>query len=68
MIPDHVTLFDRKTLRRLLENGGFMVEGSCTWGGLAAGTVPDWIKKPADRLAKSLGFGDVVLMTARKPG
>ena len=32
-----------------------------TWGGLAKGTVPDFIKRPADRMAKRFGFGDVVL-------
>jgi len=66
VIPDHVTLFDRKTLRRLLETAGFSVMAVRTWGGLAVGTVPAWLKKPVDRLAKKWGFGDVVLMAARK--
>ncbi|OQX29073.1 MAG: hypothetical protein B0D92_05600 [Spirochaeta sp. LUC14_002_19_P3] len=66
-IPDHVTLFSKKTLAKLLENAGLKVETVKTWGGLAAGTAPLWLKKPADRWAKVLGWGDVVLMVARKP-
>ena len=64
-IADHLTLFSRRTLRRMLEQCGFQVEAAQTWGGLAMGTVPSWVKRPADRLAKRLGFGDVVLMVAR---
>jgi hypothetical protein len=37
-----------------------------TWGGLAAGTAPGWLKKPVDRLAKKWNFGDVILVVARK--
>jgi len=66
-IPDHVTLFSKSTLKRLLENSGLRVEQTRTWGGLAAGTAPGWLKKAADILAKKWGFGDVVLMVARKP-
>lgn len=66
VIPDHVTLFDRKTLRRLMEAAGFSVMVVRTWGGLGVGTAPAWLKKPVDRLAKKWGFGDVVLMAARK--
>ena len=67
VIADHLTLFSKPTLRRLLEGAGLKLEGVKTWGGLAAGTAPRWIKKPMDRLAKKWGFGDVVLMLARKP-
>ena len=66
-IPDHVTLFDKRTLRRLLEGAGLVVEATKTWGGLAAGAAPAWLKRPVDRLAKKFGFGDVVLALARKP-
>jgi len=65
-IADHVTLFDRRTLRRLLGDAGFTVERVRTWGGLAAGAGPAWLKGPMDRLAKRWGFGDVVLMAARR--
>ncbi len=49
------------TLRRMLAEEGFAVEREVTWGGLAAGTAPAWLKRPADRLAKRWGFGDVML-------
>ncbi len=65
-IPDHVTLFSKKTLRRLLHNAGFTVETARTWGGLAAGTAPPWLKNLIDRWVKVLGWGDVMLMVARK--
>ncbi len=66
-IADHVFLFNKKTLARLLSSSGFRVEQQQTWGGIAVGSVPLFLKKPIDRLAKVLGFGDVVLMLARKP-
>jgi 2-polyprenyl-3-methyl-5-hydroxy-6-metoxy-1,4-benzoquinol methylase len=65
-ISDHLCLFSRKTLRRLLSDSGFRVLKTQTWGGLAAGTAPAWLKRPADVLAKRLGFGDVVLMLVCK--
>ncbi len=65
-IPDHVTLFDKATLKSLLSHAGFSIERMKTWGGLGVGTVPGWIKRPVDRLAKKFGFGDVVLMLVRK--
>ena len=65
-IVDHLVLFSRPTLRRMLAGTGFAVEREVTWGGLAAGTAPAWLKRPADRLAKRCGFGDVMLFVARK--
>jgi 2-polyprenyl-3-methyl-5-hydroxy-6-metoxy-1,4-benzoquinol methylase len=65
-IADHLCLFSRRTLRRLLESCGFRVLKTQTWGGLARGTAPGWLKLPADVLAKRFGFGDVVLMLVRK--
>ncbi len=67
IIEDHVTLFSRRTLAKLLQNAGFRVEGFRTWGGLAVGSAPRWLKNPVDQLAKKWNFGDVVLMLARKP-
>lgn len=66
-IADHVSLFNKKTLKKLLADSGLVVETVKTWGGIAAGTVPLWLKKPLDKLAKRLNFGDVVLVVARKP-
>jgi 2-polyprenyl-3-methyl-5-hydroxy-6-metoxy-1,4-benzoquinol methylase len=65
-IADHLILFSRTTLRRLVEESGFDIRQTVTWGGLAIGTAPWFIKKPMDRLAKLLGFGDVVLFLAAK--
>jgi SAM-dependent methyltransferase len=65
-IVDHLVLFGRGTLRRMLAEEGFAVEREVTWGGLAAGTAPAWLKRPADRLAKRWGFGDVMLYLARR--
>jgi 2-polyprenyl-3-methyl-5-hydroxy-6-metoxy-1,4-benzoquinol methylase len=63
-IFDHLYLFSIKTLSALLEKTGFRIERTVTWGGLAAGLGPRWIKGPADKLAKKLGFGDVMLIRA----
>ena len=65
-IADHLTLFSKKTLGRMISDSGFDVQQTVTWGGLAAGTAPGIIKKPMDVLAKKLGFGDVVLSLAAK--
>ncbi len=61
-IADHLTLFSVRTLRRLLEDCGFRVLAVQTWGGLAKGAAPAWLKGPVDRWAKRRGHGDVVLM------
>ncbi|HRS03617.1 MAG TPA: class I SAM-dependent methyltransferase [Treponema sp.] len=65
-IFDHLYLFSKKTLRALLEDAGFIVEKTVSWGGLARGTAPGPIKNLADRLAKQFNWGDVVLMRCRK--
>ena len=65
-IADHLTLFSIRTLRRLLVEGGFEVLAVQTWGGLARGAAPAWLKGPVDRWAKKRGHGDVVLMLGRR--
>jgi len=65
-IFDHLYLFSVRTLSRLLEDTGFKPECRRTWGGLAAGTAPKWLKKTADFLAKRFSFGDVMIIRARK--
>jgi len=65
-IADHLTLFSKRTLGRLVTESGFEIRQTVTWGGLAAGTAPGMIKKPVDLLAKKWGFGDVVLCLAAK--
>lgn len=61
LIPDHMCLFSRKTLRRLLREEGFRILRERTWGGLAVGTAPMLIKSLFDGLAKRLNFGDVMI-------
>jgi 2-polyprenyl-3-methyl-5-hydroxy-6-metoxy-1,4-benzoquinol methylase len=65
-IADHLVLFSRRTLGRMLADEGYEVRRSVTWGGLAEGSAAAAIKRPVDRLAKRWGFGDVVLYLAAK--
>ena len=67
-IADHVYLFSNRTLRRTLAAAGLRPLRTATWGGLAVGSAPGWIKRPADRLAKRWGFGDVVMVAATLDG
>ena len=66
-IFDHLYLFSTKTLPALLMKNGFTVEKTVTWGGLAAGLAPLQIKAWADRAAKRLNMGDVMIVRAGKP-
>jgi SAM-dependent methyltransferase len=65
-IFDHLYLFSKKTLTALLVREGFAVEKIALWGGLAAGTAPGALKALFDRAAKRFGFGDVMMVRARK--
>jgi len=65
-IFDHLYLFSKKTLSKMLKAAGFKIESCHTWGGLAAGAAPLWLKKIADSSAKRFGFGDVMIMRAKK--
>jgi SAM-dependent methyltransferase len=65
-IFDHLYLFSVKTLSRLLRDRGFGIERVRTWGGLAAGATLRPLKNLADRTAKRFGFGDVMLIRARR--
>jgi len=65
-IFDHLYLFSAWTLIQMLKSAGFKKEILRTWGGLAAGIAPSWLKKTADFLAKRLGFGDVMVIRAKK--
>jgi hypothetical protein len=51
----------------MLRAAGFEVLAYKTWGGWAKGARPAFIKPVLDKLAKPLGFGDVMVMRARKP-
>lgn len=65
-IADHMYLFSKKTLAKFLLHSGFTIEKRKTWGGLAAGAGPAWLKRILDGLAKPFGFGDVMVFLARK--
>jgi 2-polyprenyl-3-methyl-5-hydroxy-6-metoxy-1,4-benzoquinol methylase len=65
-IFDHLYLFSKKTLHRALKNAGFIIESTVTWGGIAAGIAPKPIKTCIDKAAKRFGFGDVMLIKAKK--
>jgi 2-polyprenyl-3-methyl-5-hydroxy-6-metoxy-1,4-benzoquinol methylase len=65
-IADHLTLFSKNTIARMLRETGFCILRTVTWGGLAKGTAPAVLKRPADYLAKRFGFGDVVLLQVTK--
>ncbi len=65
VIDDHMYLFSRKTLTKMLVNGGFEVVDNVSWGGLASGTAPFPIKRAADTLAKRFDFGDVICIMSR---
>ena len=66
-IPDHMTLFNKATLTMLLEEAGFEIELVRSWGGIAEGMAPGWLKRPIDKIAKYSNSGDVLLVVARKP-
>jgi 2-polyprenyl-3-methyl-5-hydroxy-6-metoxy-1,4-benzoquinol methylase len=67
-IADHMYLFSRATLTALMRKSGFEIERWKTWGGIAAGLAPGPIKRLVDASAKRFGFGDVMVIRARKPG
>ncbi len=64
-IADHLVLFPRTTLERLLAREGFRVKKTKTWGGLGVGAGPRLLKSVMDPLAKAWGFGDVMVAAAQ---
>jgi 2-polyprenyl-3-methyl-5-hydroxy-6-metoxy-1,4-benzoquinol methylase len=67
-INDHLYLFSGRTLCRMLDKAGFTVRKIRTWGGLAKGLAPAPVKALADKMAKALGWGDVMIVKAQKRG
>ena len=65
-IFDHLYLFSKFTLKNLLKKTGFKAERTRTWGGLAQGFSIPVIKKYADKTAKFLNIGDVMIVRAVK--
>lgn len=66
-IADHMFLFSKQTLSSLLKRNGFEIERIKTWGGIAAGMAPTPVKRVLDLLVKKTGWGDVMIIRARKP-
>lgn len=66
-IADHLHLFSAATLSMLCVSIGFEVVRKRSWGGLAEGTAPRWLKSLVDPLAKKLNVGDVMALLCRKP-
>lgn len=66
VIPDHMHLFSRSGLLRLIRDSGLSPLRTVTWGGIALGLAPAPVKAALDRAAKLLGFGDVLAVLARK--
>jgi len=64
-IPDHIFLFSKKTMSKLLEITGFEVIKQLSWGGIPKGKRPAFIKRPADKLAKMFNIGDVMLFNCK---
>jgi 2-polyprenyl-3-methyl-5-hydroxy-6-metoxy-1,4-benzoquinol methylase len=60
-IPDHVVLFSKKTMAKLLERERYRIVRQISWGGIPLGKRPSVIKRPADKLAKLFNVGDVML-------
>jgi 2-polyprenyl-3-methyl-5-hydroxy-6-metoxy-1,4-benzoquinol methylase len=60
-IPDHVVLFSKKTMAKLLERERYRIVRQISWGGIPLGKRPNIIKRPADKLAKLFNVGDVML-------
>jgi len=65
-IFDHLYLFSKTTLIKMMKDSGFTIKRIRTWGGLAAGTAPSWLKKIFDKAAKRFHFGDVMIVKAKK--
>jgi len=66
-IADHLYLFSKKQLERILVLTGFQPLKWKTWGGLGVGTAPSWIKRIIDPFAKLTGLGDVIMVRAQRP-
>ena len=65
-IFDHLYLFSRYTLSKMLKATGYKVESCHSWGGLAVGAAPKPLKKIVDFLAKRFNCGDVMIIRAGK--
>lgn len=65
-IADHLYLFSKRNLKKALGHHGLHVRREKTWGGLALGARPRFLKPLLDTTVKWWGWGDVVLQAAQK--
>jgi len=64
---DHLTVFSKKTLKKIVEKSGFKVIKFFSWGGIAVDKgYPKWVKFIVDRLVKLFNKGDVMFLLAKK--
>ena len=64
---DHLTIFSKKTLCRMVEKAGFKILKFFSWGGIAVDAgYPRWIKNITDKSVKLLNKGDVMFLLAKK--
>ena len=67
-IFQHLFLFSKKSLKKLLIKTGFSILKQISWGGLPIEVSKGKIKKLTDRWVKQLNLGDVMLFLATKKG
>jgi 2-polyprenyl-3-methyl-5-hydroxy-6-metoxy-1,4-benzoquinol methylase len=66
IVDDHLFLFNKKNLEKLLVKTGFKIIKSMTWGGIPAGKAFHPLKRTFDRFVKFAGVGDVVCFLVSK--
>jgi 2-polyprenyl-3-methyl-5-hydroxy-6-metoxy-1,4-benzoquinol methylase len=67
LIAQHLHLFSKKNLKKLLADTGFEIKKQVSWGSIPVENNPNpRIKRLADRLAKKWNLGDVMLFLGRK--
>jgi 2-polyprenyl-3-methyl-5-hydroxy-6-metoxy-1,4-benzoquinol methylase len=65
-IADHTHLFSTDELLQLLKRHGFEPVKQKTWGGIPVGMAPGPLKRIVDRIARIIGYGDVVMVMGRR--
>ena len=63
--PEHLYFFSYKQLERLLKQNGFEVERKAFYGS-GVGKGGTLVRKVADWMAKNWGFGDMMILSAKK--
>ncbi|MEK6793643.1 MAG: class I SAM-dependent methyltransferase [Spirochaetota bacterium] len=67
VMDQHLYLFSKKTMKRMVEDAGFTVSRQISWGSLPVEKNPSpLLKKITDRMVKLLNVGDVMLLLCEK--